>query len=179
MRTFPSIVGPVLLLLALALPGCGGGVTATVDSVKAAEAKWKAAGLRNYDLEWANSGMGTGHYRVFVRDGEVKAIYSVLPGGREVVAKPGAPRMYSVDGLFTTIKDEIAQLDQPTPFGQPKGTSAILKFTPDPELGYPKAYRRDVLGTPKGVSIDVLGLDRDPPPAVPPPAADPAGSPSR
>jgi hypothetical protein len=82
--------------------------------------------------------------------------------------------MYSVDGLFTTIKDEIAQLDQPSPFGQPKGTSAILKFTPDPDLGYPKGYRRDVLGTPKGVSIDVLKLDRDPPPAVPPPAADPA-----
>ncbi len=163
---------PMLLLapLLLALPGCGGGVDATNDSVATAEAKWKAANIRDYDLEWANAGLGTGHYRVFVRGGEVKAIYSVIPGGREVVARPGAPRLYSVDGLFTVIRDEIAQRDQPEPFGQPKGTSAVLRFTPDPELGYPRSYRRDVMGTPKGVSIDVLRLDRDPPAEVPPPS---------
>jgi hypothetical protein len=162
----------ILLLtpLLLTLPGCGGGVDATKDSVKAAEAKWKAANIKDYDLEWANSGMGTGHYKVFVRGGEVKAVYSVIPGGREVVAKPAAPRLYSVDGLFTVIKDEIAQLGQAEPFGQPKGTSAVLKFTPDAELGYPRSYRRDVMGTPKGVSIDVLRLDRNPPAEIPPPA---------
>ena len=170
-RTLPILLVAPLLLSAL---GCGRGVDATADSIKAAEAKWKAANLRDYDLEWANSGLGTGHYKVFVRGGEVKAIYSVIPGGREVVAKPGAPRLYSVDGLFTVIKDEIAQLDQPSPFGQPKGTSAILKFTPDPELGYPRSYRRDVLGTPKGISIDVLQLDRNPPAEIPPPTGPPA-----
>jgi len=167
----PLAIAPLIL----ALSGCGGGVDATPATVAAAEAKWKAAGIRDYNLEWTNAGLGTGHYRVFVRGGEVRAIYSVLAGGREIVAKPGAPRMYSVDGLFTTIKDEMAQRDLPAPFGQPKGTSAILKFTPDPDLGYPKGYRRDVLGTPKGVSIDVLRLDRNPPAEVPPPA----GAPSR
>lgn len=163
---------PLLLIspLLFVISGCGRGVDATNDTVKTAEAKWKAANVRDYDLEWANSGLGTGHYKVFVRGGEVKAVYSVIPGGREVVAKPGAPRLYSVDGLFTIIRDEIAQLDQPSPFGQPKGTSTVLKFTPDPELGYPRSYRRDVLGTPKGVSIDVLRLDRNPPAVIPPPA---------
>jgi hypothetical protein len=168
MRHTPPILLVAPLLCAHA--GCGGGVDATEASVQAAETKWKAANIKDYDLEWANSGLGTGHYKVFVRGGEVKAIYSVIPGGREVVAKPGAPRLYSVDGLFTVIKDEIAQLGQESPFGQPKGTSAVLKFTPDPELGYPRNYRRDVLGTPKGVSIDVLRLDRDPPADIPPPA---------
>jgi hypothetical protein len=167
MRIIPIILIAPLLL---ALSGCGGGVDATDASVGTAEAKWKAANIRDYDLEWANSGMGTGHYKVFVRGGEVKAIYSVIPGGREVVAKPGAPRLYSVDGLFTVIKDEMAQRGLDQPFGQPKGTSAVLKFTPDPELGYPRSYRRDVMGTPKGVSIDVLRLDRNPPAEIPPPA---------
>ncbi len=160
----------LIVSLLLAIPGCGRGVDATTEAVGVAEARWKAANIKDYDLEWANAGLGTGHYRVFVRGGEVKAIYSVIPGGREVVARPGAPRLYSVDGLFTVIKDEIAQRDQPEPFGQPKGTSAVLKFTPDPELGYPRSYRRDVMGTPKGVSIDVLRLDRNPPIDIPPPA---------
>ena len=164
-----SIMLAVAALIS-AVPGCGGGVDATPDSVRVAEAKWKAAGIRDYNLEWTNSGLGNGHYRVYVRDGEVKAIYSLLPGGREVVAKPGQPRFYSVDGLFLTIKDEMAQRETATPFGQPKGTSAILKFTPDPELGYPRSYRRDVLGTPKGVSIDVVALDRAASAEIPPPA---------
>ncbi len=167
---------PILTIVVLisALPGCGGGVDATPDAIKVAEAKWNAAGIRDYNIEWTNSGQGNGHYRVFVRDGEVKAIYSLLPGGREVVAKPGQPRFYSVNGLFLTIKDEMAQRETATPFGQPKGTSAILKFTPDPELGYPQSYRRDVLGTPKGVSIDVDRLDRDPPREIPPPVSVPS-----
>ena len=167
---------PILILVALisSLPGCGGGLDATPESVKAAEAKWTSAGVRDYNLEWTNSGLGNGHYRVYVRGGEVKAIYSLLPGGREVVARPGQPRFYSVDGLFLTIKEEMAQRETATPFGRPKGTSAVLKFTPDPELGYPRSYRRDVLGTPKGVSIDVNRLDRDPAAEIPPPAGSPS-----
>ena len=166
---------PLLILATIVfLPGCGGGKDATRDAVNLAEAKWKAAGILNYDLEWTNSGLGTGHYRVFVRDGSVKAIYSLLAGGREIVAKPGQPRFYSVDGIFLTIKEEMAQRETETPFGRPKGTSAILKFDPDPELGYPKTYRRDVLGTPKGVSIDVVKLDLNPPREIPPPIGSPS-----
>jgi hypothetical protein len=160
----------LLLGSSLILTGCGQGIDATPASIATAETKWKAAGIRNYDLEWTNSGMGNGHYRVFVRDGEVKAIYSRLPDGREVIAKPGQPRFYSIDGLFLTIKDELAQLKTDNPFGQPKRTSAILKFTPDPQLGYPKSYRRDVMGTPKGVSIDVIKLDQSPATEISPPA---------
>ena len=31
----------------------------------------------------------------------------------------------------------------------------MLRFTPDPQLGYPRSYRRDVLGTPQVLAIDV------------------------
>ena len=165
MRHLSKIAG---VLLVVAIAGCGGR-QATPESVGAAQARWKALGVRDYDLEWTNSGQGAGHYRVFVRDGEVKAIYSILPNGREIVAKPGRPEFYSVDGLFATIKDELAQVTTAAPFGRPKGTSAILRFTPDADLGYPKRYTRDVLGTPKGVVIDVLRLDRAPTLAVPKP----------
>ena len=127
--------------------------------------------LKNYNLEWTNlrGSPARGRYRVFVRDGEVKAIYSVVGNGREIVAKPSQPRFYSVDGLFLTIKDEIAQLDTATPFGQPKGATAVLRFKPDPVLGYPRKYIRDVMGSAKGVAIEVVKLEQDPPAAIPPP----------
>jgi hypothetical protein len=57
------------------------------------------------------------------------------------------------------IDEELAQLDTRAPFGQPKGTKAVLRFAPDPELGYPRSYRRDVLGTPLALAIDVIRLE--------------------
>src|SRR5262249_47666670 len=68
------------------------------------------------------------------------------------------PKYFGVDGLFTTIADELAQLKMDRPFGQPKGTKVVMRFTPDPKLGYPRSYRRDVLGTAQGVAIDVIRL---------------------
>ena len=62
-----------------------------------------------------------------------------------------------------TIADELAQLGTSTPFGQPKGTKSVLRFTPDPELGYPRRYRRDVLGTPLALAIDVIRFEPSPP----------------
>ncbi len=128
----------------------------------------------------ANAGLGTGHYGVFVRGGEVKAIYSVIPGGREVVVRPGAPRLYSVDGLFLIIQDEVAQhVDQPVPFRAAEGDSAEAAGSRlDPELGYPRAIAATSLHrTAKGVSIDVLRLDRNPPLDILPPAMPPHGLP--
>ena len=87
---------------------------------------------------------------------------------REIEAKPGDPSYYSVDGLFTILEEERSQLLTDAPFGQPKGTSVLLKFTPDPELGYPKRYRRDVVGSPKGLAIDVVRFVPNPPAEIPP-----------
>jgi hypothetical protein len=154
-------------LLALALAGCGG-EDVTQQSLARARQRWERAAIRNYDLEWTSHGLSRGHYVVTVRDGQVRSITSLLPNGRSLAVHPAEPKFYGVEGLFLILGDELAQLRTDTPFGQPKGTKAVLRFTPDPEFGYPRRYRRDVLGTPLALAIDVIRFRPEPPPAVPP-----------
>jgi hypothetical protein len=160
-----------LALVLAAFVGCGGGEDVTPQAIARARRTWEQAKVRDYNLDWASSGLMNGHYRVFVRGGEVKLIYLVQPNGREYEVHPAKPELYGVDGLLQVIEDELAQLQSPTPFNQPKGTKAVLRFTTDPKLGYPRTYRRDVLGTPRGVAIDVNRLDLNPPEDLPAPSA--------
>lgn len=150
----------LLCALCLALAGCGRGHDVTSESLLSARKAWQKANLENYNLEWTSTGASRGHYRVFVRDGKVKRVISVLPNGKQVEVHPAQPKFYSVDGLLQVIEDELAQLKADRPFNQPKGTKTVLWFSADPELGYPRKYRRDVLGTPQGESIDVIRLDK-------------------
>ena len=140
------------------LAGCAGGVAVTPESLREARSRWDRANVRSYDFEWASAGPRNAQYIVTVREGRVKNIESLTPDGRRVVVKPVDTRFYSVDGLFMTIDEELAQLDQPTPFGQPKGTKAVLMFTSDPRYGYPKSFRRDVMGSPTALTIDVISF---------------------
>jgi hypothetical protein len=136
--------------------GCSGGQVVTPKSIASARRVWAQAGIQDYDLEWISSGMITAHYYVTVRGGEVRKVESVQPDGRRFELHPAAPRFFGVDGLFTTIADELAQLKSERPFGQPKGTKVVMRFTIDAILGYPRTYRRDVLGTSQGLAIDVI-----------------------
>jgi hypothetical protein len=154
-------------LLPLAPAGCGGGAEVTPESLARARRTWERAGVRDYDLEWTSTGLMSGHYRVAVRGGQVRTIQAVLPDGRTVEAHPGEPRYYGVEGLFVIIGDELEQLKKDAPFGQAKGTRVVLRFTADPKLGYPRRYRRDVVGTPQALAIDVIRFDPDPPPDHP------------
>ena len=137
---------------------CSGGLTVTPEAITEARKIWAGAGMRDYDLEWIASGMSSAHYFVTVRGGEVRKVESVAPDGRRFELHPAEPRFFGVDGLFTTIADELAQLKSDRPFGQPRGTKVVMRFTPDPKLGYPRLYRRDVLGTTQGLAIDVVRL---------------------
>jgi hypothetical protein len=153
----------------LVLVGCGRGVEVTPGSLAQARQRWKQANVRNYNLEWTNTGLMNGHYRVAVRGREVRSVETVLPDGRVFAAPTAEPKAYGVEGLFVVIDEELAQLKTDAPFGQPKGTKVVLRFTPDPTYGYPTSYRRDVLGTPRSVAIDVIRFDPDPPPDTPAP----------
>src|SRR5262249_3955311 len=147
-----SATGVTLLsMAALAMlpfcAGCSGGQSVTPEAIAAARKTWAQAEVRDYDLEWTVTGMNTAHYFVTVRAGIVGKIESVAPDGRRFELHSNEPKYFGVDGLFTTIADELAQLKMDRPFGQPKGTKVVMRFTPDPKLGYPRSYRRDVLGT--------------------------------
>jgi hypothetical protein len=158
----------VLSLLPI-LAGCAGGEELTVQSLGKARRLWDQAQIRDYDLEWTSSGLNHGHYRVAVRKGKVRSIESIQPNGRSTTVATAEPRYYGVEGLFTTLKDELAQLQTPEPFGQPKGSKVVMRFTPDPKFGFPRRYQRDVLGTPQALAIDVIRF-------VPDPSARPAPS---
>jgi hypothetical protein len=156
-----ALIAPLLVAF-----GCAAGERVTPQSLDRARQTWKAADIQNYNLEWTST-QPRSRYRVYVRGGKVKRIDSILANGKVVEMHPAQPGFYGVDGLFHVIEDELAQLQSPAPFGQPKGTTAIFRFTPDPKLGYPKSYRRDVAGTPQGLAIDVIRLDVNPPESFP------------
>jgi hypothetical protein len=162
---------PMVVVVALcAVAGCSGGQPVTPQTIADARKVWTQAGVRDYDLEWTAAGMNHAHYLVTVRGGEVRKIESVAPDGRRFEVHPAEMRFYGVDGLFTTIADELAQLKTDRPFGQPPGTKVVMRFTPDPKLGYPRSYRRDVLGTTQGLAIDVIRLTPTSPAAAESPA---------
>ena len=163
------------VLVVLPLAGCGGGIDVNTRSLGKARSLWESAKIPDYDLEWTTSGERDGHYLVYVREGKVQAIDAYVPDlkarlVRQIRVKPGDPSYYGVDGLFKIMKEELAQLEDASPFGRPKGTQVILRFTPDTTLGFPKLYRRDVMGSPKGLSVDVFRLDRKKPGTSVPPA---------
>jgi len=160
------------IFVASGLAGCSGGEDVTVRSLANARRIWDAAKVRDYNLEWTSSGERDSHYRVYVRGGEVKSVRQFLDDRREnkireVEAKTADPSYFGVDGLFKILEEERAQLLSDEPFGKPKGTSVLLKFTPDRELGFPRRYRRDVVGSTRGMAIDVISFVPNPPAAIP------------
>ena len=151
------LLWPGIIFACLASGGCSGGQDVSADGIKAARELWSKAGIRDYELEYTTA-PANGHFLVTVHDGEVKKVESIQPGGTRVEMHPGAPRYYSVNGLFVTIADELAQLEKPNPFEQPKGTRILMKFKTNPELGYPEWYRRDIMGASQSARIDVIKL---------------------
>jgi hypothetical protein len=167
----------VLLFAPPCLTGCGGSVDVNTRSIREARRAWEDAKIRDYDLEWLSTGQLTGHYLVYVRDGKVREVRRLLASrreielnhGRDVIeAHPGDPNMYGVEGLFKILEQELDAALADTPFGERKGTRVLLKFTPDEKLGYPRSYRRDVVGSRQGLALDVIRLNTQPPRAIPP-----------
>ncbi|WP_074308354.1 hypothetical protein [Singulisphaera sp. GP187] len=155
------------LIPLLALAGCGGGEPVTKQSIAQARKVWARARIDDYDLDWTSSGTNNAYYHVIVRDGRVRRLEQVLPDGRTVELHPGKPEYFGVDGLFLTMAEEHAQLETDRPFGQAKGSKAVLLFTPDPKYGYPQSYRRDVVGAILPVAIDVVRFVPNPPQSQP------------
>ena len=138
--------------------GCAGGQEVTPDLVTQAKRLWAQAKIGDYDLDWNVRGPNNARYFVTVRGGEVRKIESISRDGGKVELHPGDPRFFSVDGLFHTIDDELALRNSDKPFGQPKGTRVVMRFSPDDKLGYPRWYHRDVMGTPLSIAIEVNKL---------------------
>jgi hypothetical protein len=146
---------PAMLSVAI---GCAGGESVTPEALNQAKRVWAQANIQDYDLDWSVKGPNNAHYFVTVRGGVVSKIESVQRDGSKLELHSEQPRFFSVDGLFLTIAEELALVDTDQPFGQPKGTKVVMRFKPDVQFGYPHWYRRDVLGTPLSISIEVIRL---------------------
>jgi hypothetical protein len=147
-----------LLIFVGAITGCAGGQPVTPEALEQAKQLWKKAGIQNYELEWTVSGAQTNHYLVQVHDALAQQIELIQPDGARRQGKIADTRYYTVDGLFLTIADELAMLKSEHPFDQPAGTQVVMRFDPDPKLGYPRWYHRDVMGTSRSVAITVVKL---------------------
>jgi hypothetical protein len=147
-----------VLVACTAVAGCSGGQAVTTENLDAARQLWAKAAIHDYDLEYTTA-PANGHFLVTVRNSEVKKVEGVGPGGERNELRPAEPRYYSVDGIFTTIADELLQLKKDRPFDQPAGTTIVLKFKTNPELGYPEWWRRDIAGgTARSARIDIVKL---------------------
>jgi hypothetical protein len=154
------------VLCALA-SGCGQGEEVTTDALHEARERWQRAGIEDYNLEWTTTGARAGHYRVFVRGGEVRSV-RLVQDGQEREARPGDKSYYGIDGLFRVIDEELAQRLDERPFGQPKGSRVLLRMECDPRYGFPRQFRRDVAGSIRGLVLDVVEFVPNPPAEIPP-----------
>jgi len=147
-------------ILMLTFAGCGeSGDPVNQERIESDAARWAAAGIRDYDLVWQSvSTRNRSTYKVYVRDGSVRAVRLVRPDGKAVALKPADMNFYSVEGLFRTIREELAQSQESRPFGQPPGTTVVLTMRSDDRLGYPTIYRRDIFGVEDRMGIDVIEL---------------------
>ena len=152
---------PITLAIVGAAFGCSSGEEVTEQAIAQAKQRWITAGIRDYDLEWTLTGPNNAHYHVTVQAGQVSKIESQAPDGRRFEIHSPAPRYFGVDGLFLTIANEIALLKTDRPFNRPTGTKVVMRFQPDFELGYPRWYRRDVVGTSQAMTIEVIKLVPD------------------
>ncbi len=130
------------------ISGCAGGQQVTPEAIEQAKQLWTKAGIRDYDLEWTVAGGQTNHYYVQVRDGEVRQIESILPDG-------------TADGCSRLPDTSVLQRGRPVPDDRQRagpaqdrssirpaaGDQVVMRFKPDPKLGYPQWYHRDVMGT--------------------------------
>ena len=147
-----ALAAVVLVAVVALLPG--GSEPLTAARLETARQRWRAAGIRNYEMELETSGAQTGRYVVRVKDGSV---VSLARDGH--VENPSEKELWSVDGLFRTLERELGNAEHPEKiYGVAPGTQVLLRMRSDPRLGYPLFFSRYVMGTNKSVTIRTVRL---------------------
>lgn len=147
----------LIALLALAIAARQGAApTVTTEDLRAALARWRQHGPRDYDLAVVVSGAQTGRYEVRVRDGRPIAAQR---DGRELNRRTAT--YWTVPGLFDVIQHDLKYVDDPQRgFNAPPGSTVILRAEFDPDLGLPRSYQRSILGQASDVQWRVAEFQR-------------------
>lgn len=145
----------VMLVLAIAARRSAA-PSVTSEALRAAIARWRQHGPRDYDMVVEVSGAQTGRYEVRVRDG------GPIAGNRD--GRPLNRRTatyWTVPGLFDVIQHDLKYVDDPQRgFNAPAGSTVILRAEFDPELGLPRTYQRSILGQSWDIEWQVTEFDR-------------------
>jgi hypothetical protein len=117
----------------------------TSADYEAAVARWEKNGPAGYDLDLELAGSRPGKIHVEVRDGQVT--HMIRDG-----VEPSQRRTWdywSVPGQLDTIGDELEMAKHPAiSFNLRSDTTVAMWAEFDPVFGYPRQFRRAVLGTP-------------------------------
>ncbi len=150
---------PHWLVLALLL-GAGAGFlllgrqgSGELTSERLAEARavWELEAPGSYDLELEMRGALNERRIVEVRDGQV---VSMTAGGIEV--PPASWEYGSIEGLFDTLRAELANAAQPQRSVGAREIVLLASF--DPSWGYPKYFYRHIMGVSNDIEWEVVAF---------------------
>ena len=146
-------LGKSLLLTAIVLlASCSGLSTLTPHMIDQAEKQWNASKPASYRLVVTMAGdrFEKSEYDVRVESGVVT---SLTRNGKAVHSFQGQD--YSMDGLFSIIREEMDLSGTPMKLGAPEGYSAYLMADFDSASGRLLKYRRSVGGANNSIDIVV------------------------
>ena len=131
---------------------CSGLSTLTPQMIDQAEKQWNASKPASYRLVVTMSGdrLEKSEYDVRVENGTVT---SLTRNGKAVNSFQGQD--YSMDGLFSIIREEMDLSGTPGKLGAPEGYTAYLMADFDSATGRLLKYRRSVGGGANN-SIDIV-----------------------
>ncbi len=128
----------------------------TRADLEAAIQRWDKHGPASYNIDLKLGGKTPGTVHVEVRNHEVTAMTrdGVTPSQRRTWD------YWSVPEQFETIRADFDSAEDPQrPFGAPAGSKVMMRAEFDPELGYPRNYQRQVLGTDLDVQWEVTRFE--------------------
>jgi hypothetical protein len=119
---------------------------------EAAVARWRAQRPESYTMTLDVSGNLQGTMHIVVK----KSTPTMVERNGAAIA--GHSWSYwTVDGLFAIIRTDLENLDQPErAFGVKDVSQLVQQAEFDPELGYPRRYRRAVRSTGDAIEWDIV-----------------------
>ena len=133
--------------------------TLTRAAYEQAVARWEAHGPASYDMDVEIRGRRAGQVQIEVRNGEV----TQMARDGHTPQQRRTWDYWTVPTLLDTIGQELDMAADPVAgFHAPAGSVVVQQAEFDPTLGYPRRYRRLILGTPLDVEWIVMRFEAVP-----------------
>jgi hypothetical protein len=134
-----AAVAGVVWLVRTLLPGLP---QISEADLAAAQSRWQAHEVRDYDLTVVLGGRQTGELKTTVRHGEPT---SMTRNGTPI-KEPRAWRPWTVPGLFETLETDFDNAAHPAEKFGSADVRVVLRAEFDPQYGFPRRYLQQVYG---------------------------------